>query len=149
MQICYSYISIVITWQVDDGYKIELTFTDFDLEDEANCEYDYVEGNRWTFVFKITVLFIPPYIIDTYLTDLRRGTLSQCRSPAGEAFKKKKNTSPRWGVGGVILVWCKNVFCYMSQICHISCNVFHEFCKKWQHFLINQFIFKNKQQIIS
>ena len=59
MQICYSYFSIVISWQVDDGYKIELTFTDFDLEDEANCGYDYVEGNRWKIVLKITVLFIP------------------------------------------------------------------------------------------
>ena len=76
-------------------------------------------------------------VVDTYLSHLCRGTLSQCCAPAGEALKKTKNTSPQWGVGGVILVWCKNVFCYMSQICHISCNVFHEFCKKWQHFLIN------------
>ena len=45
MQIYYSYLLIVNPLQVDDGYKIELTFTDFDLEDEANCGYDYVEGN--------------------------------------------------------------------------------------------------------
>ena len=36
----------------------------------------------------------------------------------------------------------------LLQICHIFCDVFHQFCKKWLHLLINLFIFKNKPRII-
>ena len=42
----------------------------------------------------------------TYLSWLHRGTLSQCRSPAGGAFKKKKNhvtlMGGRWGDPGLV-----------------------------------------------
>ena len=88
------------------------------------------------------------YYLITYLSHLRRGTLSQCCSPAGEAFKKKKNHDilmvGRWGDPGLVQ---KCVLLHVTNLSHfLWC--FHEFCKKWLHLLINLFIFKNKPRII-
>ena len=30
--------------EVEDGSRIELTFVDFNIEDEENCDFDYVSG---------------------------------------------------------------------------------------------------------
>ena len=55
----------------------------------------------------------------TYLSHLRRGTLSQCRSPAGEAFKKKKNhvlsMVGRWGDPGLVQ---KCVLLHVTNLSH-------------------------------
>ena len=57
--------------------------------------------------------------IITYLSHLRRGTLSQCCSPAGEAFKKKKNHDilmvGRWGDPGLVQ---KCVLLHVTNLSH-------------------------------
>ena len=39
-------LSVTIPIEVPPGSKIELTFVDFDIENDARCEYDYVQGRQ-------------------------------------------------------------------------------------------------------
>jgi hypothetical protein len=50
---------------VDPGNRIKLTFTSFDLEDNPNCEYDYVkvvDSDGTTKLAKLCGSFIPSII---------------------------------------------------------------------------------------
>ena len=39
-------LSVSIPIEVSSGSKIELTFVDIDIENDASCGYDYVQGRQ-------------------------------------------------------------------------------------------------------
>ena len=45
--------------EVAAGSKIELTFVDIDIEDDAFCGYDYVQGRQQYLVLKHHFAYLP------------------------------------------------------------------------------------------
>ena len=39
-------LSVSMPIEVSSGSKIELTFVDIDIENDASCGYDYVQGRK-------------------------------------------------------------------------------------------------------
>ena len=50
-------LSISMPIRVPSGSKIELTFVDIDIENDASCRYDYVQGMK-RFLLKSCIILL-------------------------------------------------------------------------------------------
>ena len=51
-------LSVSMPVEVSSGSKIELTFVDIDIENDASCGYDYVQGRKQYLVLKQGFIFV-------------------------------------------------------------------------------------------
>ena len=72
--------------EVSSGSKIELTFVDIDIENEASCGYDYVQGRKHYLVVTRSY-FCTLLVLDTDNTEL----LKKCGTGLPDKIVSKGN----------------------------------------------------------